>query len=96
MSTTADDLRLSLAIAAQEMAEVVEALRQAEQERDSAQTYATQTRQRNIALSKRIRCLLRSHKHVSQLREHLDALENLLSEFTAAPLTATDHTGEIR
>jgi septal ring factor EnvC (AmiA/AmiB activator) len=112
MSTTADDLRLSLAIAAQEMAEVVEALRRAEEDRDSARRQLADAQRRIAVLSQKVRFVFRSRSHVDRLRAHLDQLASMLTEptpdeiatlnfaravvFDTPLLTATDHTGEIR
>jgi septal ring factor EnvC (AmiA/AmiB activator) len=97
MSTTADDLRLSLAIAAQEMVEVVEALRRAEEDRDSAHRQLADAQRRIAVLSQKVRFVFRSRSHVKRLRAHLDQLAHMLDDPTpSAPLTTTDHTGEIR
>lgn len=89
--TEADGLRISLAMSARELAAMADMLRQAEEERDAAQKYALQTREKNILLSKRVRSLLRSHKHVLEVRAHLDALEDLFKAFADFPIATTDH-----
>jgi septal ring factor EnvC (AmiA/AmiB activator) len=82
MSTTADDLRLSLAIAAQEMAEVVEALRRAEEDRDSARRQLAHAQRRIVVLSQKVRFVFRSRDHVDRLRAHLDQLADMLADPT--------------
>jgi hypothetical protein len=82
MCTTADDLRLSLAIAAQEMAEVVEALRQAEEDRDSARRQLAHAQRRIAVLSQKVRFVFRSRGHVDRLRAHLDQLADMLADPT--------------
>ncbi len=80
MPTTADDLRLSLAIAAQEMAEVVEALRRAEEDRDSARKQLAHAQRHIAVLSQKVRFVFRSRGHVNRLRAHLDQLSHMLAD----------------
>jgi hypothetical protein len=90
--TEAEELRISLAISARELAAMAETLRQAEEDRDSAHRQLAHAQYHIAALSQRVRFVLRSRSHVKRLRAHIDQLADMLADTTPF----ADHTGEIR